>query len=396
MTDDRAKTRNLRRDPRASFQVASPDLTAWAVGDGFAELTQPAADPHDDTVEALVDLYRSAGRRALRLGGVPGRRWSPTGGWCSRSRSSAYTGPGARPIRSARRGARPRPPHGRLDRGEPQQGHHLGDSPRPARSGRAPSRATRPVEQRADRAGLPHRDQQPARAVQRRPRPPDAAAPPRLPRVRVQAGRARRPSTQGADRARAGRAGRPAQRGIGAVEHRGVGEQRLARHDDGSSPRYRPPRWPCRPSTTDLAHRRGRTGTRASPAAATRSAAPSQTTVGSGAQCSRAAGADPALTVQWAGASGPAPGCTSVAPALRTAQHARRRPRRRQREVVAAQRPAGPVHQVHPRRRPVRPQHHRPGVRPAQRAARAGSTADARPWRPGSRCLTRGAPRPAR
>jgi PPOX class probable F420-dependent enzyme len=58
ITDDRAKTRNLRRDPRASYQVISPDLTAWAVGEGFAELTPPAVDPHDDTVEALVDLYR--------------------------------------------------------------------------------------------------------------------------------------------------------------------------------------------------------------------------------------------------------------------------------------------------------------------------------------------------
>jgi PPOX class probable F420-dependent enzyme len=58
VTDDRAKTRNLRRDPRASFQVVAPDLTAWAVGEGFAELTPPAADPRDDTVEALVDLYR--------------------------------------------------------------------------------------------------------------------------------------------------------------------------------------------------------------------------------------------------------------------------------------------------------------------------------------------------
>jgi PPOX class probable F420-dependent enzyme len=58
ITDDRAKTRNLRRDPRASYQVVSPDLTAWAVGEGFAELTPPAAAPHDPTVEALVDLYR--------------------------------------------------------------------------------------------------------------------------------------------------------------------------------------------------------------------------------------------------------------------------------------------------------------------------------------------------
>jgi PPOX class probable F420-dependent enzyme len=59
LTEDRAKTRNLRRDPRASYQVVSPDLRAWAVGEGFAELTPPAADPHDTTVEALVALYRS-------------------------------------------------------------------------------------------------------------------------------------------------------------------------------------------------------------------------------------------------------------------------------------------------------------------------------------------------
>ena len=59
LTDDRAKTRNLRRDPRASYQVVSPDLRAWAVGEGFAELTPPAADPHDVTVEALVALYRT-------------------------------------------------------------------------------------------------------------------------------------------------------------------------------------------------------------------------------------------------------------------------------------------------------------------------------------------------
>ena len=59
LTEDRAKTRNLRRDPRASYQVVSPDLAAWAVGEGFAELTPPAADPDDATVEALVDLYRT-------------------------------------------------------------------------------------------------------------------------------------------------------------------------------------------------------------------------------------------------------------------------------------------------------------------------------------------------
>jgi PPOX class probable F420-dependent enzyme len=52
------KTRNLRRDPRASYEVVAPDLRGWAVGEGYAELTPPAADPDDTTVEALVDLHR--------------------------------------------------------------------------------------------------------------------------------------------------------------------------------------------------------------------------------------------------------------------------------------------------------------------------------------------------
>ena len=58
VTEDRAKTRNLRRDPRASYQVVTPDLARWAVGEGFAELMPPAAGPHDPTVDALVALYR--------------------------------------------------------------------------------------------------------------------------------------------------------------------------------------------------------------------------------------------------------------------------------------------------------------------------------------------------
>ena len=58
LTDTRAKTRNLRRDPRASYQVTLPDLSAYAVGEGVAELSPVAADPHDATVEALVGYYR--------------------------------------------------------------------------------------------------------------------------------------------------------------------------------------------------------------------------------------------------------------------------------------------------------------------------------------------------
>ena len=58
VTEPRAKTRNLRRDPRASYLVTTPDLRGYAVGEGAAQLTAPAADPHDATVEALVALYR--------------------------------------------------------------------------------------------------------------------------------------------------------------------------------------------------------------------------------------------------------------------------------------------------------------------------------------------------
>lgn len=58
VTDDRAKTRNLRRDPRASYHVTSADRWAYTVAEGTAELTPVAAGPHDETVEELVRLYR--------------------------------------------------------------------------------------------------------------------------------------------------------------------------------------------------------------------------------------------------------------------------------------------------------------------------------------------------
>ncbi|MFE7711328.1 PPOX class F420-dependent oxidoreductase [Streptomyces sp. NPDC057486] len=58
ITEGRAKTRNLRRDPRASYHVTSKDRWAWTVADGTAELSPVAADPHDATVEELITLYR--------------------------------------------------------------------------------------------------------------------------------------------------------------------------------------------------------------------------------------------------------------------------------------------------------------------------------------------------
>ena len=59
ITEPRAKTRNLRRDPRASIHVSSDDGWSYAVAEGDATLTPPAASPTDDTVEALIALYRN-------------------------------------------------------------------------------------------------------------------------------------------------------------------------------------------------------------------------------------------------------------------------------------------------------------------------------------------------
>jgi hypothetical protein len=59
VTEPRAKTRNLRRDPRASLLVSSDDGWSYAVAEGDAELTPPALAVDDDTVEALITLYRN-------------------------------------------------------------------------------------------------------------------------------------------------------------------------------------------------------------------------------------------------------------------------------------------------------------------------------------------------
>ncbi|WP_406288677.1 PPOX class F420-dependent oxidoreductase [Embleya sp. NBC_00896] len=57
-TDDRAKTRNLRRDPRASFLVTAPEYSAYLVAEGLAEISAPCLDPHDAIADELVEVYR--------------------------------------------------------------------------------------------------------------------------------------------------------------------------------------------------------------------------------------------------------------------------------------------------------------------------------------------------
>jgi PPOX class probable F420-dependent enzyme len=58
VTDGRAKTANLRRDPRASLHVNRDDFWAYVVIEADVTMLPVAASPDDATVDALVDYYR--------------------------------------------------------------------------------------------------------------------------------------------------------------------------------------------------------------------------------------------------------------------------------------------------------------------------------------------------
>jgi PPOX class probable F420-dependent enzyme len=60
ITEGRAKTANLRRDPRAALSVESADGRAWATAEGPVELAGPDGSPDGPAVQALVDWYRAA------------------------------------------------------------------------------------------------------------------------------------------------------------------------------------------------------------------------------------------------------------------------------------------------------------------------------------------------
>lgn len=59
VTADRAKTRNLRRDPRASYLVMGETPWQYVVAEGIAEVGEVTSDPHDAAADDLVELYRS-------------------------------------------------------------------------------------------------------------------------------------------------------------------------------------------------------------------------------------------------------------------------------------------------------------------------------------------------
>lgn len=60
MTEGRAKTANLRRDPRAALEVTSADGRKWATAEGPVTLIGPGTDPQAPAIDALVDYYRRA------------------------------------------------------------------------------------------------------------------------------------------------------------------------------------------------------------------------------------------------------------------------------------------------------------------------------------------------
>lgn len=59
VTADRAKTRNLARDPRAALHVTSPDHSSWVVVEGNALLSPTAKAPGDAVCLELQELYRT-------------------------------------------------------------------------------------------------------------------------------------------------------------------------------------------------------------------------------------------------------------------------------------------------------------------------------------------------
>ncbi|MBA2528730.1 MAG: PPOX class F420-dependent oxidoreductase [Euzebyales bacterium] len=95
VTADRAKTANVRRDPRVSLHVASDDFWTYAVVEGDAELSPVAAAPGDEPCRRLLTLNETitgephpdpdeffaamVADRRLELSFAPGRYY-PTSG----------------------------------------------------------------------------------------------------------------------------------------------------------------------------------------------------------------------------------------------------------------------------------------------------------------------------
>ena len=58
VTETRAKTKNLRRDPRASLYVPGDTFWSYVVVEAAVDLSPVTTEPGDATAEELVALYR--------------------------------------------------------------------------------------------------------------------------------------------------------------------------------------------------------------------------------------------------------------------------------------------------------------------------------------------------
>ena len=59
LTNTRAKTANMRRDPRVSLHVTSDDFWTYVVVEGTAQLSPIAEEPGDETCQRLLELYEA-------------------------------------------------------------------------------------------------------------------------------------------------------------------------------------------------------------------------------------------------------------------------------------------------------------------------------------------------
>lgn len=64
VTADRAKTANMRRDPRVVVHVTEPSSWSYLSFDGSVELTPPAERVDDETVDGLVAYYEAVAGQA--------------------------------------------------------------------------------------------------------------------------------------------------------------------------------------------------------------------------------------------------------------------------------------------------------------------------------------------
>ena len=68
LTNTRAKTKNMQRDPRVVLHLTAPDSWTYLSFDGTAELSAVTTSPEDETSNALVALYEA-------IAGEPHSNW---------------------------------------------------------------------------------------------------------------------------------------------------------------------------------------------------------------------------------------------------------------------------------------------------------------------------------